>query len=86
MAAAGGSSRSTAALASELYEKCRSKFSEDHLIYQQDLLSLRVIPNNDLNLLLECTQSLVDQKLFRTHQDKDDRLAWKLISQKDAER
>ncbi|KAL1984843.1 hypothetical protein VTN96DRAFT_8598 [Rasamsonia emersonii] len=86
MAAAGGSSRGAAALASELYEKCRSKYSEDHLIYQQDLLSLGVIPNNDLNLLLECTQSLVDQKLFRTHQDKDDRLAWKLISQKDAER
>jgi DNA-directed RNA polymerase III subunit RPC6 len=86
MASAGGSSRSIAAIAAELYEACRTKFPADYLFYQQDLLKLGLIPDNDLALLLQCTQSLVDQNLFRTLQDKDDRLAWKIISQEDAER
>ncbi|KAJ9289374.1 hypothetical protein DTO021C3_3200 [Paecilomyces variotii] len=87
--ASAGSSRggsNVTALASKLYEECRNNFSPDHLFYQQDLIGLGIIPNNDLALLLQCTQSLVDQKLFRLLHGKDDRLAWKVISQEDAEK
>ncbi|KAI2089619.1 34-kDa subunit of RNA polymerase III (C) [Ophidiomyces ophidiicola] len=73
-------------LASALYSKCVSEFSSDHLFYQQDLLSVGVIPNNDVALLMKCAQSLVDQSLFRLLQGKDDRLAWKVIEQSDAEK
>lgn len=71
-------------LASTLYAECRSTFPADHLFYQQDLISLGVIPNNDISLLMKCAQTLVDQSLFRLLHGKDDRLAWKLIAQEDA--
>ncbi|KAL1976471.1 hypothetical protein VTN31DRAFT_2753 [Thermomyces dupontii] len=83
MATAG---RSTEELASELYEQCQNKFSTAHLFYQEDLLNLGVIPNRNVELLLACVQYLVERNLFRMHEDRDNRLAWKLISQEDAER
>ncbi|EEP76842.1 conserved hypothetical protein [Uncinocarpus reesii 1704] len=73
-------------LASAIYDKCISDFSSDHLFYQHDLLGLGVIPNNDLALLMKCAQSLVDQSLFRMLHGKDDRLAWKVVEQSDAEK
>ncbi|WEW58992.1 34-kDa subunit of RNA polymerase III (C) [Emydomyces testavorans] len=73
-------------LASALYDKCISEFPSDHLFYQQDLQDLGVIPYNDLALLMKCTQSLVDQSLFRMLHAKDDRLAWKVVEQSDAEK
>ncbi|THC98711.1 hypothetical protein EYZ11_001774 [Aspergillus tanneri] len=85
MASAGPSGGSVTELASKLYDACLAKFSPDHLFYQQELLGLGIIPKSDLPLLLQCTQSLVDQKLFRLLQGKNDRLAWKIISREDAE-
>lgn len=73
-------------LATKIYNECTNAFPADHLFYQQDLLGLGVIPKNDVAVLLQCTQSLVDQKLFRLHQGKNDRLAWKLISREDADK
>lgn len=84
--ASAGSGGSPAELASKLYDECSAKFSPDHLFYQQDLLALGIIPKDDLALLLQCTQWLVDQKLFRLLQGKNDRLSWKLISREDAEK
>jgi DNA-directed RNA polymerase III subunit RPC6 len=86
MASAGSSGGSVTELASKLYDACLSNFPIDHLFYQQDLLGLNIIPKNDLPLLLQCTQSLVDQKLLRLLQGKNDRLAWKLIPREDAEK
>ena len=80
----GGSLTDPRKLAAGLYAECRSTFPPDHLFYQQDLVSLGVIPNNDLSLLMQCAQSLVDQGLFRLLHGKDERLAWKLIAQEDA--
>ncbi|OJJ48124.1 hypothetical protein ASPZODRAFT_62264 [Penicilliopsis zonata CBS 506.65] len=77
---------STAELAARLYEACLSKFPPDHLFYQQDLLGLGIVPKNDLAQLLQLTQTLVDQKLLRLLQGKNDRLAWKIISREDAEK
>lgn len=92
MASSAGPSRVKASsgdpqsLAMKLYDQCLSSFPADHLFYQQDLLGLGVIPNEDLALLLRCTQILVDQSLLRLLQAKDDRLAWKIIAQSDAEK
>lgn len=75
-----------AELASKLYDACLDAFDTNHLFYQHDLLGLDVIPKGDVALLLECTQWLVDQKLFRLHQDKNDRLTWKIITREDADK
>ncbi|KAK2743883.1 34-kDa subunit of RNA polymerase III (C) [Myotisia sp. PD_48] len=75
-----------ASLATAIYDRCLSDFPQDRLFHQQDLLGLGIIPNDDLSLLLTCTQVLVDQSLFRLLQTKDDRLAWKIIAQSDAEK
>ncbi|KAJ5389151.1 uncharacterized protein N7496_000219 [Penicillium cataractarum] len=73
-------------VASRLYDACLERFEADHLFYQQDLLALDVIPKGEIDLLLKCAQSLVDQKLFRLHQGANNRLAWKIISRDDAEK
>lgn len=83
MASAGSRS---AELAAKLYDACLEQFEPDQLLNQQDLFGLGVIPKDELSLLLQVTQSLVDQKLFRTHQVQGGRLAWKLISREDAEK
>ncbi|PGH12437.1 hypothetical protein AJ79_04273 [Helicocarpus griseus UAMH5409] len=90
-ATAGGSSKGIGMadhkeLAASLYARCLSEFPPDHLFYQQDLLSLGVIPNNDLSLLMKCAQTLVDQSLMRMLMGSDERLAWKIIAQSDAEK
>lgn len=86
MASAGPSGSSINELASKLYDECLKRYDSDHLFYQQDLLGLGVVERNNLPLLLQCTQLLVDQKLFRLLQGKNDRLAWKIISREDAEK
>lgn len=73
-------------LAQKLYDACLENYDTDRLFNQADLLGLGVIPEGDVALLLQCAQSLVDQKLFRLHQDRNDRLSWKVISQEDAEK
>ncbi|KAF9886440.1 34-kDa subunit of RNA polymerase III (C) [Aspergillus nanangensis] len=80
---AGGSPNE---LASQIYDACVKDFPTDKLFYQQDLLGLGLVPKGDVSLLLRCTQLLVDQKLFRLLQGKNDRLAWKIISREDAEK
>ncbi|KAI5287046.1 34-kDa subunit of RNA polymerase III (C) [Ascosphaera acerosa] len=72
-------------LAASLYAKCLSDFPADQLIYQQDLLGLGIIPNNNLGLLMKCVQSLVGQSLLRMFHGKNERLAWKLVAQSDAD-
>lgn len=86
MASAGPSGSSINELASRLYDECLKRYDSDHLFYQQDLLGLGVIERNNLPLLLQCTQLLVDQKLFRLLQGQNNRLAWKIISREDAEK
>ena len=70
-------------LALQLHDQCSSNFPSEHLFYQEDLLGLGVI--YDLQVLLSCTQYLVDQKLLRLLQ-KNNRLAWKVITREDADR
>ncbi|KAJ5109696.1 hypothetical protein N7532_002341 [Penicillium argentinense] len=74
-----------AKLASKLYDACADNHDPDTLLYQHDLIDLGVLPSDDIALLLQCTQSLVDQKLFRLHQGQG-RIGWKLIPREDAEK
>lgn len=85
-AAKGGASKDANALANALYDKCISDYSPDHLFYQQDLQKLDVVASHDLALLMQCAQILVDRNLFRMLHGRDDRLAWKVIEQSDAEK
>ncbi|KAF5016040.1 hypothetical protein F66182_12407, partial [Fusarium sp. NRRL 66182] len=73
-------------IAQRIYARCREQFSGSQLLYQRDILSLGIIPAKNLEILLECTQKLVDQNLFRVYQDSDNRLAWKVIAEEDAEK
>ena len=83
MASAGSTA---SALASRLYDACVERYEADQLFYQQDLLGLDIVPKGDVKLLLECTQTLVNQKLFRLHHGSNNRIAWKIISREDAEK
>ncbi|OKL60699.1 hypothetical protein UA08_04412 [Talaromyces atroroseus] len=73
-------------IANKIYGQCREKFSASQLIYQNDILNLGLIPNKNLEILLACTQILVNRNLFRVYQDSDNRIAWKLIAAEDAEK
>lgn len=73
-------------IAQRIYTRCREQFSGSQLLYQRDILSLGIIPAKNLEILLECTQKLVDQNLFRVYQDSENRLAWKVIAEEDAEK
>lgn len=83
---AKGKASDPSSLATAIYDRCLAEFPSDHLFYQQDLLSLGLIKDNDLGLLMKCAQILVDQSLFRLLEGKDSRLAWKIIAQSDAEK
>jgi hypothetical protein len=73
-------------LAERVYTKCLDLYSSSTLLYQRDILSLSIIPNNSLEVLLQCTQLLVDQNYFGVYQDGDGKLGWKLIDKVTAER
>lgn len=73
-------------LASNVYAKCLDQFSSSQLLYQRDILGLGLIPNKSLEVLLQCTQLLVDQNYFGVYQDAEGRLSWKIIAREEAEK
>ena len=60
-------------LKSQIYEQCLDEEPET-VFRQQDILDMGVIPDNDAALLLEVTQRLVDEKLFKMV--RDGQLGW----------
>ncbi|KAJ5895602.1 hypothetical protein N7495_007293 [Penicillium taxi] len=73
-------------LASQLYDACSNLYDTDYMISQKDLQALGIIPTNDLDLLLQCTQHLVNQKLFRLLEGQGKTVSWGLVSRGDAEK
>ena len=67
-----------------LYASCASQI-ENKVFSQQQLLSLNIIPNNDVNQLLACTQRLTSNGLFKLMM-KDGRPCWKVVKKEDAAR
>lgn len=73
-------------MAIALYNWCRINYDEDHILSQKDLLGGNIIPNKDPNVLLAVTQSLLDERLFRTHELRAGGIGWKIVSHVSAEK
>jgi hypothetical protein len=69
-----------------LYNWCRINFDAEHILSQDDLLKGDIIPNKDPNILLEVTQSLLNERLFRTHELRSGGYGWKIVSHVSAEK
>lgn len=72
--------------AAALYNWCQANFDEGHILSQNDLLGGDIIPNKDMDLLMKVVQSLIDQRLFRTHELRTGGIGWKIESQANAEK
>lgn len=69
-------------LKNALYARC-ANLPADRIFSQNDLLSLEVIPNNDLDQLLSCTRQLTKEGLFKL-MSRDGRACWKVVKRDDA--
>ncbi|MCJ1251321.1 34-kDa subunit of RNA polymerase III (C) [Trapelia coarctata] len=65
-----------------LYASC-ARQPEDKVFNQHDLLALGVIPNNNLNELMNCVNKLSQNKLFKTLL-KDGIPCWKVVKKEEA--
>jgi DNA-directed RNA polymerase III subunit RPC6 len=68
-----------AALKEEVYEAC-VPIAQDNpriVLRQADILDLDIIPNGNLQTLLDVAQSLLNEKLFKVVHDTDG-MGWKL--------
>lgn len=69
-------------LKNALYARCANQPAE-RVFSQNDLLSLNVIPNNDLQQLLLCTRQLTKDGLFKLW-SRDGRACWRVVKRDDA--
>lgn len=69
-------------LKNALYARCANLPAET-IFSQDNLLSLNVIPDNDLEQLLSCTRQLTKEGLFKL-MSKDGRACWKVVKRDDA--
>lgn len=67
-----------------LYARCATLPAET-IFSQDDLLELGIIPNNAVNLLLECTKKLTEEGLFKLLQ-QDNRAVWRVVKKEDAQK
>ncbi|KAI9648115.1 34-kDa subunit of RNA polymerase III (C) [Ciborinia camelliae] len=74
----------TAALKKLLYDDCFLSFDENPTFFQEDLLELGILPNDDVTILLAVTQGLTNDKLFKVVQDAQRGIGWKLRTQEEA--
>ncbi|KAL9600815.1 MAG: hypothetical protein Q9219_002953 [cf. Caloplaca sp. 3 TL-2023] len=67
-----------------LYARCASLPSET-IFSQDDLLDLAIIPDNNLDLLLQCTKKLTQEGLFKLF-SRDGRAVWRVVKKEDAQK
>ncbi|KAL8913255.1 MAG: hypothetical protein Q9171_001902 [Xanthocarpia ochracea] len=67
-----------------LYARCAS-LAADTIFSQHDLLNLGIIPNKDIKLLLQCTQELTGDGLFKLL-TRDGRACWRVVKKEDAQK
>lgn len=74
------------ALKNAVYEACLATAELDpkYVFDQHHLISLGIIPANDVDILLKVAQSLVNEKLFKVVQS--DTMGWRLRSVEDAKK
>lgn len=68
-------------LKKQLYKRCTEE-DINEVFRQEDLMAMRVIPQNDAVLLMQVVQRLVDEKLFKMV--RDGLLGWMYRSVEDA--
>lgn len=67
-----------------LYARCAS-LPPETIFSQDDLLNLAIIPNNALDLLLQCTKKLTQEGLFKLL-SRDGRAVWRVVKKEDAQK
>lgn len=75
-----------AALKKVLYDECFESFEDNPTFFQEDLFELKVLPNDDVAMLLAVTQGLTNDKLFKVVQDSQRGIGWKLRTQEEAKK
>jgi len=67
------------ALKAQLYDACVSHLEDepDIVFHQNTLFELEVIPNNDVNILLQLINTLLNEHLFKVVHDAEG-MGWKL--------
>jgi DNA-directed RNA polymerase III subunit RPC6 len=70
----------------KIYDACLPLIAEDptKTFSQSSILELGIIPDNDLRILLQVSQALVNDKLFKIIEGNG--LAWRLRSQEEAKK
>ncbi|KAL8688961.1 MAG: hypothetical protein Q9218_005253 [Villophora microphyllina] len=71
-------------LKNALYARCAA-LPADTIFDQKALLNLNVIPNNELTLLLDCTQKLTQEGLFKLL-SRENRACWRVVKKEDAQK
>ena len=69
-----------------LYDKCQETWPETAMFTQADMLSLDVIPNRNINLLLEAIQVLSNAKLLISLKENSGQMSWKWREEEEAEK
>ena len=70
------------ALSNALYASCATR-PIDTLFFQKDLEALKIVPKEQIETLLKCTQHLTKKGLFKVLQ-QDGKLCWRLVKREDA--
>ncbi|KAI9844653.1 MAG: 34-kDa subunit of RNA polymerase III (C) [Thelocarpon superellum] len=80
------STPSMADLKSIMYARCYQAYSTETLFGQAEILTMEIIPDDDVHVLLHCAQELVNEGLFKVHQLVGNQAMWKVIMKEDADR
>ena len=75
---------STTEIKRVLYDRCASLPSET-IFSQQDIINLKIIPNDDIKLLQEYTSQLTREGLFKLHA-LNKRAHWRVVKKQDAQK
>lgn len=67
-----------------LYARCAASPTEA-IFSQDDLLELGIIPNNALDILLQCTKKLTQEGLFKLL-SREGRAVWRVVKKEDAQK
>ncbi|KAL8970738.1 MAG: hypothetical protein Q9197_003655 [Variospora fuerteventurae] len=67
-----------------LYARCAT-FPSETILSQDDLLELDIIPNKNLDLLLQCTKKLTQEGLFKLL-SHENRAVWRVVKKEDAQK
>ena len=71
-------------LKNAMYASCASH-TQGKTFDQNELLALGTIPNQDINILHQCTSGLTNEGLFKLMR-KDGRVCWKVVKKETAAR